>query len=182
MSLRDVIDRQLSEVRLETGKQLHERLPVLALIDEIAAAGSLHSEYRQIQFTVEPVDASLAVNGDAQLLTSAVMNLLHNAFKNTAAGGHVALRAHAAAGRLVVEIEDECGGFPEDKGDLFQVFGDRRGHDRSGLGLGLSIARKAMRAHGGDIHVRNMPGKGCVFVIEMPLAADGVSVPQPVVA
>jgi signal transduction histidine kinase len=110
------------------------------------------------------------------------MNLLHNAFKNTAAGGHVALRAHAAAGRLVVEIEDECGGFPEDKGDLFQVFGDRRGHDRSGLGLGLSIARKAMRAHGGDIHVRNMPGKGCVFVIEMPLAADGVSVPQPVVA
>ena len=74
--------------------------------------------------------------------------------------------------RLVVEVEDECGGIPESKGDLFQAFGDRRGTDRSGLPLGLSIARKAMRAHGGDIHVRNMPGKGCVFVIEVPLAVE----------
>jgi signal transduction histidine kinase len=47
-------------------------------------------------------------------------------------------------------------------------------------GLGLSIARKAVRAHGGEIHIRNMPGKGCVFVIDVPLAADE-SVPQAVV-
>ena len=100
------------------------------------------------------------------------MNLLHNGFKNTPAGGLVVLRARAEDRRLILEVEDECGGFPESKGDLFQVFGDRRGSDRSGLGLGLSIARKAMRAHGGDIHVRNIPGKGCVFVIEVPLAAE----------
>jgi signal transduction histidine kinase len=132
----------------------------------------LHSEYRQVGFEVEPVDPRLAVEGDPQLLTSAVMNLLHNSFKNTPAGGKVVLRARAQDRNLVVEVEDECGGFPESKGDLFKVFGDRRGSDRSGLGLGLSIARKAMRAHGGDIHVRNMPGKGCVFVIEVPLAAE----------
>jgi len=45
-------------------------------------------------------------------------------------------------------------------------------HDHSGLGLGLSIARKAVRAHEGDILVRNMPGKGCVFAIDVPLAAE----------
>ena len=56
---------------------------VVTLIDEIAATGMLHSEYRDIQFTVERVDPKLAVEADPQLLTSAVMNLLHNALNNT---------------------------------------------------------------------------------------------------
>lgn len=51
MSLRDVIDRTLSEVRLEAGKQRRARLPVAAFVDEIAASGMLHAEYRQIQST-----------------------------------------------------------------------------------------------------------------------------------
>ena len=112
-------------------------------------------------------------HADPQLLASAVMNLLNNAFKYTRAGGHVVLRAHHDEGRVRIEVEDECGGIPDSTGDPFEPFGDRRGTDRSGLGLGLSIARKAVRAHGGDIHVRNMPGKGCVFVIEVPLPGDG---------
>jgi len=41
--------------------------------------------------------------------------------------------------------------------------------------LGLSIARKAITAHGGDVYVRNLPGKGCIFVIEVPLVAEGVA-------
>jgi hypothetical protein len=51
------------------------------------------------------------------------MNLLHNAFKNTPSGGHVVLRARAEALRLLVEGEDECGGIPQGKSDLFPVFG-----------------------------------------------------------
>jgi len=172
MSLRELIDRTLSEVRLAAGQQRRARLPVVAFIDEITAAGMLHSEYRHIQFTVGPVDPGLSVDADPQLLSSAVMNLLHNAFKNTPSGGRVVLRARADDGRLLVEIEDECGGIPQSKRDLFQTFGDRRGSDRSGLGLGLSIARAAVRAHGGEILIRNMPGKGCVFVIDVPLAAE----------
>jgi signal transduction histidine kinase len=180
MTLRHLIDRALSEVRLEAGKQRLVRLDLVAFFDEIAAAGMLHSEDRHVHFTVEPIDPALSIDADPQLLTSAVMNLLHNAFKNTPSGGHVVLRARAEEGRLLIETEDECGGLPQGKGDLFQVFGDRRGSDRSGLGLGLSIARKAVRAHGGEIHIRNMPGKGCVFVIEVPLTAQEPS-PQPVV-
>ncbi len=180
MSLRDVVDRTLSEVRLEAGKQRRVRVPVVTFIDEIAASGMLHSEYRHIRFTVEPIDPALTIEADPQLLSSAVMNLLHNAFKNTPSGGRVILRARAEEGRLLIEIEDECGGIPPTKGDLFQVFGDRRGNDRSGLGLGLSIARKAVRAHGGEISIRNMPGKGCVFIIDVPLAAAAESAPQPV--
>jgi signal transduction histidine kinase len=176
MSLREVIDRTLAEVRLEVGKQRRARVPVVTFIDEIAASGLLHSEYRHIQFSVEPVDPALSIDADPQLLMSAVMNLLHNAFKNTPSGGHVVLRARAEQGRLLIETQDECGGIPPSKGDLFRVFGDRRGSDRSGLGLGLSIARKAVRAHGGDIRIRNMPGDGCVFIIDVPLAeAEGAS-------
>jgi signal transduction histidine kinase len=172
MSLRELIDRTLAEVRIDANLQKRTRVPVVTFIDEIAASGMLHSEYRQVRFTVEPIDPSLSIDADAPLLTSAVMNLLHNAFKNTPAGGRVVLRARAEHDQLVMEIEDECGGIPPSKGDIFQAFGDRRGSDRSGLGLGLSIARKAVRAHDGEIHIRNMPGVGCVFIINVPLAAE----------
>jgi signal transduction histidine kinase len=178
VSLRNLVDRTLSEVRLAAGTQRRERLSVTALVDEIAATGVLHSEYRRIRFATAAVDPALTIDGDPQLLTSAVMNLLHNAFKNTPAGGAVTLRAHAQGERLIIEVQDECGGIPASKKDLFQAFGDRRGTDRSGLGLGLSIARNAVRAHGGDIHIRNMPGTGCVFAIDVPLAVDEPEVPQ----
>jgi len=181
MNLRGVIDRTLSEVRLAGGNQRRARLQVVAFIDEVAATGILHAEYRHIQFVVDPVDPALVVDADPHLLASAALNLLHNAFKNTPSGGRVVLRARAEDRRLLVEIEDQCGGIPPSKGDPFQEFGDRRGTDRSGLGLGLSIARKAVRAHGGEILIRNMPGKGCVCLINVPLALEEVGVPQSVV-
>ncbi len=177
-SISNLVDRTLSEVRLAAETQRHERLSVAALVDEIATTGVLHAEDRQIRFTVAAVDPTFTIVGDPQLLASAVMNLLHNAFKNTPAGGTVILRAHAHGERLIVEVQDECGGIPAGKSDLFRAFGDRRGRDRSGLGLGLSIARKAVRAHGGDIHIRNMPGSGCVFAIDLPMAEDTESVPH----
>jgi signal transduction histidine kinase len=84
MGLREVVDRTLSEVRLEAWKQRRARLPVVAFIDEIAATGMLHSEYRHIRFTVDAIDTALSIDADPQLLASAVMNLVHNAFKNPA--------------------------------------------------------------------------------------------------
>ncbi len=100
------------------------------------------------------------------------MNLLNNAFKFTRSGGHVVLRALSFDDRLRIEVEDECGGLPDGQDDLFRPFSERRGSDRSGLGLGLSIARKAVQAHGGSIHHRNVPGHGCVFVVDLPLVVD----------
>ena len=117
--------------------------------------------------------ADAAVTADPQLLASAVTNILNNAFKYTRPGSRVVLRVRTADRRLLIEVEDECGGLPEGGGELFQPFGQRRGRDRTGLGLGLSIARKAVRAHGGDIVTRNMPGHGCVFTIDLPLASEG---------
>ncbi len=95
--------------------------------------------------------------------------------------GRVVLKAHDKDGHAVIEVADECGGIPESTGDPFQSFGEQRGRDRTGLGLGLAIARKAVRAHGGDIYIRNTPGKGCVFSIEVPLAAADTSAASAVV-
>ena len=176
MALRDLIDRTLSEVRLVANVRRIVRLPVVAFVDEIAATGVLHAEYRDITFTVVPVDHGLTVDADPQLLSSAVMNVLHNAFKNTPTGGSVTLRAFASDTDFCLEVEDQCGGIPEEKGDLFKTFGDRGGRDRSGLGMGLSIARKAVRAHGGDIEIRNKPGYGCTFSICVPLTATTAAV------
>ncbi|MCA1703267.1 MAG: ATP-binding protein [Actinobacteria bacterium] len=92
------------------------------------------------------------MTADPQILASAVTNLLNNAFKFTRTGGRVVLKAHDKDGHVLIEVEDECGGIPESTGDPFQSFGEQRGRDRTGLGLGLAIARKAVRAHGGDIY------------------------------
>lgn len=176
-NLRSLIDRSLAQVRLDAGLERRERLQVTKFAGDIASLGALQAEYRGITFTVLAVDPDLAIDADPQLLESAAMNLVHNAVKNTPAGGHVVVRAHASGNRLLIDVEDECGGIPDTKDGLFQAFGERRGRDRSGLGLGLSIARQAVRSHGGDISVCNSPGKGCVFTIDVPLATAPASVP-----
>jgi signal transduction histidine kinase len=84
----------------------------------------------------------------------------------------VTLRAGAADEHVVIEVEDQCGGMPDSMSDPFRPFGERRAKNRSGLGLGLSIARKAVRAQGGDVEFRNRPGTGCTFAIRVPLAGE----------
>ena len=177
MGLRDLVERSLSEVRMAANQQRRERVSVTPFLNDIAIAAGLNAESRGLKFVLEPGDPEWAVTADSQVLASAVTNLLNNAFKFTPTGGRVVLRARSnEEARLLIEVEDECGGIPASEGDPFKSFGQRRGGDRTGLGLGLSIARKAVRAHGGDIEVRSIPGKGCVFVIDVPLAAEDVPV------
>jgi signal transduction histidine kinase len=176
MSLRDLVDTTLSDVRMSANIKRSERVPVDTLLNEIAVAANLHADARALQFTMEPVDSRMIVDADPQLLTSALMNLLSNAFKFTHVGGRVVLRALRDGQRVLIEVEDQCGGIPEGIADPFKPFAERRKHDRTGLGLGLSIARKAVRMHGGDVTYRNLPGIGCVFVIDLPLVHEEATV------
>jgi signal transduction histidine kinase len=178
MSLRDLVDSALSDIRMAANIGRRERVPVADFLNELAIAGNLHAESHAVEFAIDQVDPLLAVDADPQLLASAVMNLLTNAFKYTRAGGHVVLRTLHDEGRVRFEVEDECGGIPDGSDDPFKAFTARRQKDRTGLGLGLSIARKAVRLHGGDIYFRNLPGKGCVFVIDVPFAGEDTPAPQ----
>jgi signal transduction histidine kinase len=178
MSLRDLVDNTLSDIRMAAKIERRERVAVADFLSELAIAANLHAESRAVRFAIGQVDPRLAVEADPQLLASAVMNLLANAFKYTHAGGHVVLRTLHENGRVLFEVEDECGGIPDGSDDPFKAFAARRQKDRTGLGLGLSIARKAVRMHGGDIYFRNLPGKGCVFVVDVPFAGEETPVPQ----
>jgi signal transduction histidine kinase len=172
IGLRDLTDRALAEVRSAAG--LHHRAPVelAAFIEEIEAAATMEARARGLLLTVVPAPYGVTVEADRQLLGSAVGNLLNNAFKFTRPGGHVVLRTVVGAAGVSIAIEDECGGLPPSKEDeLFQPF-EQRGADRTGLGLGLAISRQAVAADGGSIRVRNLPGTGCVFTIDLPAAAE----------
>jgi signal transduction histidine kinase len=140
-------------------------------IEDVEATATMEANARGIRLTVVPAQLGISVNGDRQLLASAVGNLLSNAFKFTRPRSRVSLRTEVASAEVRIAIEDECGGLPAGKAEqLFQPF-DRRGRDRSGLGLGLAISRQGVAASGGRIEVQDLPGKGCIFSIVVPLAA-----------
>ena len=165
-----LIDTALSEVRLAACEPQRERVSLLVFLDEIAVAARLHAEYRGIRLTVNPVDPALRVDVDRHLLASALMNLLQNAFKYTREHGRVTLRTRGEHGRVLIEVEDECGGLAKNEAAPSHSFGERRRSDRSGLGLGLSVTRKAAKAIGGEILTHDLPGKGCIFAIDLPVA------------
>ena len=165
--MRDLIDRSLTEVRLKVGIKKRERVLLAEFIEEVEVAAMIEAKARSLQLTVTPVPPGVAVEMDRQILAAAVANLLQNAFKFTHAGGHVVVRTHADADSAFIAIEDECGGLSGRPEDLFAPF-EQRNKDRSGLGLGLAIARQGVSANGGEIDVRNIAGRGCIFTIELP--------------
>jgi len=169
--LRDLVNRSLAEGRITALVQKPVRIPVAGFIEELQGAASLDARARNVRFTVVCDDESSAVEADRQILGSAVTNLLQNAFKFSRSGGHVQLRASALADRVRIAVEDECGGLPPgDPKDLFLPY-EQRGLDRSGLGLGLPVSQRGVETSGGEILVRDIPGKGCVFTVDLPRAA-----------
>jgi len=80
------------------------------------------------------------------------------------------VRAKAVDDRILIEVEDECGGLPEGKiEELFQPF-SQKSADRSGVGLGLSISKRAIALNKGSLSATDLPGKGCIFTINLPRA------------
>ena len=168
MRLRDLINRALAELRLEAKLHHKEHVSLASLIEEVELTAAMEATARGHRFTVTPVDRDAAVHVDRQIVGAALANLLQNAFKFTRPDGHVTLRIDTAANaqRVLIEVEDECGGLRGSE-DLFRPF-QQRSADRSGLGLGLSIARDGIAASDGEIRVRNIPGQGCVFTVDLP--------------
>jgi signal transduction histidine kinase len=170
VNLHNLIDRSLADVRLDAGIERFERIVVAEFIDELEIAAFMQARARGIQLTVTSVERVVTIEGDRQILAATISNLLQNAFKFTGKHGNVSLTARATADRVLFEVGDECGGLPPGKvEDLFRPF-EQQGSDRTGVGLGLSICRKAAKANGGELRVRDLPGKGCVFTLDLPRA------------
>lgn len=168
--LRQIIDRALGEVRLAAALHDPQRILLALFIEEMEVGAALDAKARGLTLSVPAVEYGLAVTADRQLLASAVANLVQNALKFTRAGGRVSLSTSRIGAHVHIAVEDECGGLPDHDENGASASSERRVTDRTGLGLGLKISRDAVKADGGDIRVRNMPGKGCVFTIELPVA------------
>ena len=170
--LRSLIDRSITDVRVSAGLPVYQRMFSLAeFISEVRLSSEFAVASRQCSLIVNDVDPSLAVKVDRDLLLSAVSNLLQNAFKFTRERSEVTLNAYSAADRILIEIGDQCGGLASvDPDTLFLPF-VQTGKDKSGIGLGLSISKKSVEANGGSLSVRDVPGTGCVFTIDLPRRA-----------
>lgn len=169
--MRGLIDRTLAEVRLEHGNPTPERVSIAGLIEEVEVIATMEANERDVSLSIETGPRDVAVDADPQILVSAVANLVQNAVKFTHPHGHVSVRAVSSDGRVLISVEDECGGLPPGvAAELFQPF-QQRNENKGGLGLGLTISLKAVRAIGGEIGVRDLPGKGCLFTIDLPRAA-----------
>jgi signal transduction histidine kinase len=176
-AMRDLIDRSLAEVRLKVGSRSRERIPLAQFMEEVEVAATIEAKARGLQLTVAAVPQEVWIEVDRQILAAAVANLLQNAFKFTRPGGHVSVRTEAGAEHVEIAIEDECGGLTLEPEVLFAPF-EQHADDRSGLGLGLPIARRGVNAQGGTIRVRNLPGHGCIFTVTLPrLNALGIDPP-----
>lgn len=109
---------------------------------------------------------------DSELLRQAVGNLLSNACNYTPAGGVVKLRLFIQYNRVIIQVEDSGIGIPAD--DLPHIFerfyrvNKKRSQQIEGFGLGLAIVKQLVEAHGGEISVKSIIGKGSIFQIELP--------------
>jgi len=163
-----LINRSLSEVRMTAGLQsLHRLFSLGDFIADVKLSASFQAKIRGCSLRVSSVDPQLAVDADRDLLLSAVGNLLQNAFKFTRPNTEVTLNAYATADRILIDVKDNCGGLPPgDATKLFEPF-TQRNEDKSGVGLGLSIARRSVEANAGILSVRDVPGTGCIFTIDL---------------
>ena len=166
--MRDILDRSFSEVRMRHDKEVNiEPVLLLGVIEEVEATASEQARVRGLTIAVQ-VPPTLEVDADRHYLVSALSNLVQNAIKYSERGGVVRVSGREADKHVVLEVEDQCGGLPKGKAEeLFKPF-TQKSADRTGLGLGLTISRKAVSLNGGALTVRNVPGRGCIFSIALP--------------
>jgi signal transduction histidine kinase len=170
IGLRDIIDRSFAEVRLDLGTEKRERISLADFIKEVESDATLEANASGLRLTVAPVEDGVFIEVDRQIVHAALVNLVQNAFKYSRPRSNILLFTQSTKTRVLIEVEDECGGLPPGKPqELFRPF-EQRGVDRTGLGLGLGISRRGVEANGGTVAVRDLPGKGCVFSIDLPRA------------
>ena len=138
------------------------------LINEIAGTSAQYGPLHDSTLNIGPVDCSLALHGNRELLAATISYMVLNAFKFTKPGTEVLLTAYAAADRILIDVKDQCGGLaPGVEESLFDPCSQHTGH-KFGTGLGMAVAMQSVNANAGMLTVRDVPGTGCIFTISLP--------------
>ncbi len=171
-----LISDLMDVVSIESGKLRVEKAP--AVLTEILGNIDLRmvalAEQKKIEFkTLIEGGEFPAIPLDSRRIDQALTNLIGNAFKHTPAGGRVTVRAVREPGDLRVEVRDTGEGIPGDAlPRIFEEFYQVESHTskKDGLGLGLTIAREIVHAHGGEIGAESDgPGLGAKFWFTLPI-------------
>lgn len=149
-----------------------EQLDFGELLNRLADSLRPQAEAKEVQLTVAPLPENCTVFGDPHLLSRAVENLLVNAIRHTPNGGHVWMECRVEPLWVRFSVFDTGAGIPE--ADLPRIFNplfrgeQSRSRRTGGVGLGLTIARRIMQAHEGDLSAENHSGGGAVFSGNLP--------------
>ncbi len=172
LSLADAGELQLNVAALEMG----------ALVRDVVNRVQGAARAKDVTLDARLPDAPLMVSGDDQRLAQVLLNLLSNALQHTPSGGQVTVNvrqvesARQVEGEVHVAVRDSGLGIPAK--DLPHIFdrlyrADRaRSRDTGGSGLGLSITRSLVEAHGGRIWAHSVEGEGSVFTFALPLIVE----------
>jgi len=150
-----------------------EPLDVEPMLREAIELVGPQAREQQAQITLTAADGIQQLEGDRDALLHVFLNLINNAVKYNRPGGKVEIRAATEAGELVVDVEDNGWGIPEEC--LPFVFDDfyrvrtTQPPKTTGTGLGLSIVKKIVEAHRGRVTVESTPGEGSTFSVHLPL-------------
>jgi len=173
----DRLDRLIGQLllleRLESGGAEGEATPVDLgrLLSEVAddAAFEAAAEGREVRFDAPE---GVVVDGRAELLRSAFENVLRNAVRHTPSGTAVEVELGISDDEVEVAVRDHGPGIAEDELDrVFEPFyrvQEARERATGGVGLGLAIAARAVRAHGGAVSAANHPEGGLVVTVRLP--------------
>jgi signal transduction histidine kinase len=147
-----------------------EETDLTAVIVDMAELYRYVAEERGVSLEVD-VKEEIVARVDANRLKQALSNLLDNAFKYTPAGGKVALAACIEKQRVQIAVSDTGIGIAKEEQERIwdRLYRISKSRSRPGLGLGLSLVRAIITAHGGMTRVESEPGVGSRFLIDLPI-------------
>jgi len=174
--LERMVDDLLDATRIEAGKleMRFEECDLRVAVDDMIRLYAPTSPEHRISAKLP--DHPVLVEADPLRLEQVVSNLLSNAIKYSPRGGTVGVTVEAIADEAVLSVADEGVGIsPEERSDIFLPFRPRKAEAPAGAGLGLSVVRRIVEAHGGRIDVESGFAHGTVFrvVLKRKVARDG---------
>jgi PAS domain S-box-containing protein len=186
--LREIMERQLhhlvrlvddllemSRITRGTFELRRERVALATLVRNAVETSEPHVRAGRHRLDLDLPDEPLWLEGDPVRLAQIVSNLLNNAAKYTDDGGSITLAAAREGDHAVIRVRDNgCGIAPDALSRIFEMFSRESpagGRAQSGLGIGLTLARRLAEMHGGTIEARSEGlGRGAEFVVRLPLA------------
>jgi signal transduction histidine kinase len=183
LRLTDLVEQILEFAGLQSGQRTMTARPVelSALLRDVAAAAESLAQPAGIAIELDIADNLPAVRGDAAALRRVFQNLVGNAIKYGAGARWIGVRAAFTGGSVEVSVTDRGIGIAAaEQGKIFDPFyraPDVVAAQIQGAGLGLSLVKRIVEAHGGHVSLKSAPGAGSTFTVSLPFmkgdAADG---------